>query len=301
MTAFRIAAAVLSLMWVISTAWAETTLAPKLEPGTSFKSKETTKTRQMLKLGGQAINSASDTVIVSQTKIGQRNEQGELPLEVTYTDVTATVTLPGDKKVTYDSTTGEGQADDPNFQIILERLQAIKGLTYTVTLDKNNQVKSVEGVKPEAGVSPEDIKVSLEQMFARYPQNPVKPGDTWKRQITMPLGEGQIFTLERTYKYEGPELRSTVDSTRRLEKITATTEKIDYSIKPAAGLPGKVTKSDLKMDSGETTLLFDPSLGRTVESLDKMHITGAIVLSVMGLEITGELDLAMEIKTEEVE
>lgn len=76
MTAFRIAAAVLSLMWVISTAWAETTLAPKLEPGTSFKSKETTKTRQMLKLGGQAINSASDTVIVSQTKIGQRNEQG---------------------------------------------------------------------------------------------------------------------------------------------------------------------------------------------------------------------------------
>lgn len=300
MATYRLTVAALSLLCLVSTAGAETTLAPKFQEGATYKSKETTKTRQSLKLGGQTIDTAADTVVVSQTKIGKRNEQGDLTMEVTYTDVTSTVTLPDNKKVTYNSATGEGTSDDPNYQIILERLQAIKGLTCTVTLDKDNQVKSVAGLKPDAGVSPDDIKMTMQQMFARYPQEPVEAGETWKREITVPLGEGQIFTLQRTYKYVGPEVRSTVDSTRRLEKVTATTEKIEYSIKPNAGIPGTVTKSDLKANTGETTLLFDPELGRTLETVDKMHITGSLTLAIMGLELAGELDLTMERKSEEV-
>jgi hypothetical protein len=159
----------------------------------------------------------------------------------------------------------------------------------------------VSGLKAESGTSPEDVKAALQQAIDRYPRETVKPGDQWEREIVMPLGEGQLFTLKRKFTYVGPEIRSTVASTRKLEKVTVTTESLQYSIRPTSGIPGKVTKSDLKVDSGETILLFDPQKGRTVSSADKMHVTGSLTLNIMNVELGGDLDLTMDMRSEEVE
>lgn len=277
---------------------AEVKLAPQLREGTTQKIKETVKTRQTLKILGQNINTSSDTTIHRQTKVGQRNAQGELPLEITYIDIAADIMLPGNKKVVYNSATGESKADDPNFQVVLDTLQTLKGATITVTLDRENQVKSVTGVKPELGASIDDIKLSTQQAFSRFPTEPVKAGDTWERIDVLPLGQGQQFVLTRKYTYEGPELRSTVADTRRLEKIVATTQDIQYSIKPGAGLPGTVTKSALKMNSGEAVHYFDAQKGYVVESVEKMHVTGAFTLNIMGQDLNGDLDLNLDTKTE---
>jgi hypothetical protein len=301
MTLHRPVVAVLGLLFLTFTAAAETKLAVKYQEGGVYKTKETVKSRQSLKLNGQPLDTESNTTLVSQTKIGKRNAQGELPIEATYVEVVSELTLPGNKKVSYNSATDEGKTDDPNYQIVLDQLKGLKGLSYTILLDRNNQVKSVTGLKPEAGANTEDIKVSVQQTIDRYPQESVQPGAQWVRDMVLPLGQGQIFSLRRTYTYVGPEVRSTVASTRKLEKVTAVSDNLQYSIRPNAGIPGTVTKSNLKMDQGETTLLFDPAQGRTIESYDKMHVTGTLTLSIMNVELNGELDLSMEMKSEELQ
>jgi hypothetical protein len=301
MTLSRSLAAVVGLLVSASGVVAETNLAAKYTEGAAYKTKETIKARQSLKLNGQPIDTTSNTTIVSQTKVGKRSAEGDLSIESSYLEVVTELTLPGDKKVSYNSATDEGKTDDPNYQIILDHLKALKGLAFTIVLDKNNQVKSVTGLKPEAGASAEDIKLSVQQAIDRYPKEAVKPGDQWVRDMVLPLGQGQVFSLRRTYTYVGPEVRSTVASTRKLEKVTATSGNLQYSIRPNSGIPGSVTKSDLKMDQGETTVLFDPVQGRTIETHDKMHVTGTLTLSIMNVELNGELDLSMEMKSEEVE
>jgi hypothetical protein len=296
----RMIAAVLAVALLASSALAQTKLTPKFEEGASYKTKETIKTRQSLNLGGQNQDTAGDTAIVSQSKIGKRTAEGDLPMEVTYTEVVSEITLPGGKKVNYNSATGEGKSDDPNFEIVLEALKKLKGTTFTVVLDKDNKVKSVSGLPADAGVSPDEVKTSIQNNLDRYPAEAVKPGDTWQRELVVPLGQGQLFTIKRTYKYVGPETRSTVTNTTKLEKITATTENITYSIGPNSAIPGKVTKSDLKSDASETTIYFDPAKGRTAESRDKLHVTGAIALSIMGLDLPGDLDLTMDVASEDV-
>jgi hypothetical protein len=301
MKARRETAALVAVVHLASSAWGQTKLTPKYQEGGVFKTKETVKTRQVLKLGGQNLDTAADTAITSETKVGKRNEQGELTLETTYTEIVTQLTLPGDKKVSYNSKTDEAVSEDPNYQIILDRLKALKGISFTIILDKDNKIKSVAGIKPEVGVSPDDIKVGVQAAIDRYPPEAVKPGDQWSREVVMPLGEGQYFTLKRKYTYVGPEVRSTVASTKKLEKVTAATEDIQYSLRPTPGNPATVSKSNLKMESGEAVILFDPAKGRSIESLDKMHVTGTLVLSIMNVELNGELDLTIEAKSEELE
>jgi hypothetical protein len=300
MNAIRLIAALVGCALLISTTAAETKLTPNFQEGATYKTKETIKSRQSLNLGGQAQDTASETVMIQESKIGKRTAEGDLSIEATYTEVVSEITLPGNKKVSYNSKTGEGKSDDPNFQIFLEKLQGLKGMSFTVILDKDNNVKSVSGIPADAAASPDDVKRSMQNNLDRYPTEAVNPGDTWQRELVVPLGLGQIFTIKRTYKYVGPESRSTVTGTTKLEKVTAATDSIVYSIRPNSGIPGTVTKSDLKANTSETTILFDPAKGRTVESLDKLHVTGAIALSIMGVELPGNLDLTMEMKSEEL-
>ncbi|MBW3596142.1 MAG: hypothetical protein KY475_02575 [Planctomycetes bacterium] len=297
---FRSLAAVLCVALLASAAAAETKIQPNFKEGDKFKKRETVSARQTLKIAGQTQETANNTVVESTTVVGKRNEQGDLPLAVTYTKIVSELTLPGGKKVIYNSETGEAKSDDPNFQIILDRLQAMKGITYTLVLDENNQYKSVSGLDAESGVDPEDVKIAAEQMLGRYPKEAVEAGETWEREVVLPLGAGQIFKLDRVFQYAGPEVRSTVTGTQRLEKIAAKTEGVEYAIRPGGALPGTVTKSDLKFKSGETRSLFDPAKGRTIESLDKMHITGNFTLSIMNTDLEGDLDLTMEMKSEEL-
>ena len=59
-----------------------------------------------------------------------------------------------------------------------------------------------------------------------------------------------------------------------------------------------MTKSDLKVESSEGTILFDREAGRVVESRGKLHVKGSMTLSAGGQELPGELDITMETTSE---
>ena len=55
-----------------------------------------------------------------------------------------------------------------------------------------------------------------------------------------------------------------------------------------------MTKSDLKVESSDGTILFDREAGYVVEERGKLHIKGSMTLSAGGQEIPGEIDITIE-------
>jgi hypothetical protein len=169
-------------------------------------------------------------------------------------------------------------------------------MTYKVSRD----LKAGEVNHAPAGALAEDVRKQVQSGLDVWPAEPVKVGATWEREVSQSLGQGQALVFKRRYKYEGPEMRSTVDSTRRLEKVTAEDLEVKLTIDPAGGFPGSVEKSDLKVTSSKRSLLFDPALGRAIESTGDVTVAGEMTLNLMGQELPGKLNLVMKIGKKEL-
>ena len=286
-----------------SPALAQVTLTRKLNEGSEHKSKITVKIDQKLTLGGQDAGTKATTVVEQKRSIGKRDADGKLPIKTTTELKTSDLTLPGGVTVKFDSANpdakGEG-AGNPLYDLILDRLKSNAKTDLTVVLDKDNKVAQVEGLKPELGASEEDVKSEFDEIGKHLPPNPVKKGDTWEAEVKASLGQGQVMTFKRKFTYEGETFKSTVNSTRKLEKITAVDSEVTFSVREGGGFPGKVTKSELKVADSKHTMLFDPAEGRFVDETSKVQVVGPIGLSIMGLDIGGDLDLTLETKSEEV-
>ena len=297
-----LAAACAALLFV-SPAWAQVTLSRKLIEGSEHKSKITVNIDQKLTLGGQDAGTKATTIVEQKMSIGKRDADGKLPLKTITELKTSDLTLPGGIKLKFDSANpdakGEG-AGNPIYDLVLDQLKANAKTEFTVVLDKDNKVAEVQGLKPQAGATEEDVKTEFDELGKSLPKQAVKKGDTWEAEVKANLGQGQVMTFKRKFTYEGEAFKSTVTSTRKLEKITAVDSEVVYSIREGGAFPGKVTKSELKVTDSKHTLLFDPAQGRFVDESSKVQVVGPIGLSIMGVEIGGDLDLTLETKSEEV-
>jgi hypothetical protein len=295
--------AAIAALILASPAWAQVTLTRKLVEGSEHKSKITVKIDQKLTLGGQDAGTNATTVVEQKTSIGKRDAEGKLTLKASTELKTSDLALPGGIKVKFDSANpdakGEG-AGNPLYDVILDRLKANAKNDISVVFGKDNKVVEVQGLKPESGASEDDVRAEFDEQDKSLPKQPVKKGDTWEAEVKANLGQGQTMTFKRKFTYEGESLRGTVNSTRKLEKITAVDSEVVYSVKEGGAFPGKVTKSELKVADSKHTMFFDPALGRFVDETSKVQVVGPIGLSIMGVEIGGDLDLTMETKSEEV-
>ena len=120
------------------------------------------------------------------------------------------------------------------------------------------------------------------------------PGEPWERTEKLELGGGQTLTFHKKYEYAGNEKHGNTT----LEKINVKTTEVSYSMDPNSASPLKVTKSDLKVESGSGTILFDREGGHVAQSDGKTHIKGSMTFQAAGQEIPGELDLAIESSTQ---
>ena len=109
----------------------------------------------------------------------------------------------------------------------------------------------------------------------------------------MDLG-GQTLTFRKKYEYAGTEKRGA----KELDKINVKTLDVKYAMDPNSASPLKVTKSDLKIESGDGTILFDREAGAIVSAKGKTRIKGPMTFDMGGQEAPGDLDLTMETDTE---
>lgn len=281
---------------------AQVTLKPKFEPGVKYKARETSKVSQSLTLGGMSLPTGADSQVVQQYVYRERDEMGNLPIDVKFVSIVADLSLPGGQKLHFDSAKPDEKAQNPQLEPVLDIYRKLSGLTVTHTVSKDLKVVSVEGLQEGTQLNADELKEKFQQQIDMLPAKSLKPGDTWERTEVLGLGQGQIFTFKRKYEYHGqaPQF-PTVPGSKLLDKITATDSSVEYSVTPGRGFPITVSKSDLKVETSKHAYWFDREAGRVIASESELKITGSLSLSINGMNLDGELDLKMNAKEEEIE
>jgi hypothetical protein len=297
------------LVVAILAVWTQTAAAQvefKLKapsPGKQLR-ESTVVVNQTLSIGGADLKTESDSAFTLSTVAGQKDNDGNIPVQVKFETVRSNMALPGNINVNFDSANNLAKVDNPLVEFLLDALKALHGATFTTVFSPDNELVRVEGMQKAidaagekgAGIlkgqlSEERMKKDHEQLLARYPKKPLKPGDTWELTEEVDFGSGQIMKMLRQYEYAGTQERGG----RTLDKINAVDKKIvSFEAEPNEAQPFKISDPELTIAESKGTILFDRQAGSEVENSRLMHIKGKIKLTINGMELPTGLDLKME-------
>jgi hypothetical protein len=301
--------ACLILSWS-ETAQAQVKLQYKYPEGKKLSYKRSDKTHQVLTLMGMEIESEDAKTVVTSITVGKRRGDSNVPVEQKVESFQAELSLPGGINVTFDSKNPNAKIDNPTLAFLGEIYKLVSETAFTVVLDNQNKVKAIEGAEkliekadkldPQARdlirgrLEADKIKREFEQEHQNLPDVLARTGEPWERTETHDVGGGQTLTFRKKYEYVGTEKKGN----KALDKISGKVIEVKYSQDPDAKTPLKVTKSDLKVDSSEETILFDREEGCVVNAKSKVRIKGDLTFSAGGMDLPGALDLTIEANTE---
>lgn len=294
------------LIGLSGTAGAQVKLEYKFHEGSKSMEKQVTKIHQILNVAGMDIETSSEQTVVVSASVGKRNADGTLPVAHRIESLKAQLDLPGGVNVTFDSANPDAKIDNPQLAVIGDIYKALVGVNYTIVLDPANKVKFVEGTEKlgekvekldpavvaalKKRLSSDAIKKDFEQDLSNLPTVLARPGEPWEATEVKDIGGDQTMTFRNRYEYQG-----TVEKNgKTLDKIGVKSTEVTYAMAPDAQSPAKVTKSDLKIDSSDGTILFDREAGEVVESKTSSRIKGDMTLSINGQDLPSKLDLTME-------
>jgi hypothetical protein len=288
---------------------AQVKLEYKFPEGKTLTYKSTVKANQVLTINGMEIPTEGEETVVSSQVIGKRAGDATLPIQHKVESHRNELSLPGGIQITYDSKDPDAKIDNEQLKFLEDVFKLAGQVAYTVILDAKNKVKAVEGTEkllekvdkldPKVRVTmrnelqADKLKAKFEQSHANLPDVLARPGESWERTETLGTG-GQEFTFRKKYEYAGTEKKG--DKT--LDKITAKVVEVKMEQQPNDESPLQVTKSDLKVDSSEGTILFDREAGRVVEARGKLRIKGSVTYKIMDQELPGELDITFQTSQE---
>jgi hypothetical protein len=287
------------------TARAQVKLEYKFPEGQRLSYKTTNKMHHVLTISGMEVPTDVDQTIVASQTVGKRRTDSSVPVtsavESLHVDLTTAV-----GNITFDSKDPDAKIENAQLAFLGEVFKLASETVYTLVLDAQNKVKAVEGTEkllekadkldPQARdairsqIESDKIKQKFEQSHRNLPDVLARTGEPWERDETVEIGGGQTLSFRRKYEYAGTEKKG--DKT--LDKITSKALEVKYSMDPDAPSPLKVTKSDLKIESSEGTILFDREAGCVVEARSKTRIKGSMSFSIMGQDLPGELDLTLD-------
>ncbi len=296
--------------WVLAGPAAARAQAPapvKLEArfpeGQTLRYRIQTNTNQLVtNLGMEMPGNMNRTVIRSQA-IGKRRADAGLPIAVKVESLRERLRLPGGLDVSYDSKDGAAKVANSDLAFFNDVYQVAGRVAYTIVLDEKNKVKAIEGadalrekvdrLDPSARdllrsrVAADTLKAEFEQATEFLPDGPVKPGDSWERTEAVDSGSGLELVLRKKYEYAGTEKKGG----KALDKITAKVIEAKCRQDADSASPVKLTKSDLKVESSEGTVLFDREAGRVVESRGQVQLKGGLTMSAQGQDQRVNIEL----------
>lgn len=186
--------------------------------------------------------------------------------------------------------------DDPN----TAKMMASLGQGYKMTMKPNGETKmdeesteQISGLLKASGLGGIDF-TKLNSLTSRLPEDPVKPGETWKHEAKVPAGEtGEIAAVTET-KYVGIEELEGVRCARLEGKSTLATGG-EMPSADATGTPFQMTVDKMSMDV-QFVIYFDLAAGQAAKTI--MDVTQSMDLHIVApggpngtqLEMTGTLD-----------
>ena len=303
--------ACLPLAWS-STAQAQIKLERKYREGQKLTYKTTTKAHQSLTLMGMEIERHEERSVVTSLTCGKHRPDATLPLEWKVESLRTELSLPGGKRLTFDTTNPNTRIDEPGLAFLGDIFKLEGEVAYTIVLDEHNKVKAIEGsekLKERAEkldaqarelmtrqFESEKLKSDFEQRTQILPDVLARPGESWERTQLPEIGisGGQTLSLRKKFEYKGEEKKG--DKT--LDKITTKVLEVKFTNDPDSNPPLKPLKSDLKPESSSGTILVDREGGYVASSTEKVRIKGDITFSANGQEIQSTVDLNIETNVE---
>jgi hypothetical protein len=300
--------AFLVLLWS-QTTQAQVKLEYKFPEHTKLTYKTKSKTRQVLTLMGNEIESEEDSTTVTSRTAGKRRGDSSLPIDEKVESLRVALSYPGGINVNYDSSDPNVKINNPELAFLGDVFKLVSQTAYTVVLDDKNKVKAIEGTEKllekteklddkaqeiiKGHFDSQKLKTKFEQVLQVLPDVLARSGEPWERTELLEIG-GQTFTFRKKYEYAGSEKKG--DKT--LDKITSKIIEVAYKQDPDTKSLLKVKKSNLKVESSAGTVLFDREAGRAVSTKGKLHIKGDMTFSVNDMELTGALDLKIDADSE---
>lgn len=260
------------------------------------------KSQQTLTIGGQVIETKSNSSMLIASTNGKRQADKSLRVQSKTTEWQVDINLPGGIKLSFDAANPDRKAENPALEPILTLFRAQLRNTPLLVLDKDNKIASVDyPADPEKDLdpalkgtfNPKRAKLGAQQSMDRLPSKPMNKGARWEREETINLEAGQSLTLTKRYEYKG----TVVKAGRILHEISVVSTSVKYGIDPESPSPLKVTKSDLKVNESKETILFDIEKGLIAEHTATLRIKGDLALSVNGMDLDGSVDLTLSNET----
>lgn len=287
---------------ISASAAADVKLERKYIPGTSSTSHTSHTATQTLTLAGMDIDTVSTRFVIVTQKVGERKEDGTLPVTGQIDKLQLDVKLPGGNSLQFDSGDPKKMSENADLERVLGLLRVIARTKWTVAFDKDNKVQSFEYADNPADMVDDMFKSQFDPAKRKQaavkeqgilPDKPVKPGDTWTNTTEHDLGGGQMLVFQTRYEYLGTEEQGG----KTLDKISTKATDVSYSLDPNAKSPFQLKESAMKIDSSDGTLLFDREKGAIVQAISKTAVLGTLTLTINGMDFPGKLDLKLDEKT----
>lgn len=306
MIASRVVFLALLLLLVRSpAASAQVLLKPKPQEGKKYTHEISVQANQTLTIAGMEVKTESDTAMRFSIDVAKHDDQGRIAQRTKMDSIRSSLMLPGGN-IAFDSQINLAKSDLEQYAFIVDAFRAMAGASYTTVVDAENRFVSAEGLdeilKPaqpqvnellKSHFNLDKLRLEHERSLARYPDKPVKEGDTWDQVDEMDLGSGQTLKMDRRYEYRGTIERDG----RTLDQVRATDRKVlSLEVDANSSLPFRISKTDLEVAKSEGTILFDRQLGREVENSRVLHLKGKLTLVINGMDFPTDLDLKMETK-----
>ncbi len=189
-------------------------------------------------------------------------------------------------KMSFDSTKPAPASGNPMDDLLKTVLSPLAGAQFTLTLTPTGSVQKVEGISRamekmfanlpqdpqvqgmlsglKANLSDDGIKGMFSQGFAQMPQQPLKPGDTWKASFTIPNPAVGAMTTSIVSTLQGVEGSGADQVAKIATKLTITQDE---------GVKGQMPmgmSAKLGASSGEGEVLFDVAKGQARKGVTRL-------------------------------
>ena len=270
---------------------AQTSLAWKFRSGDTFHVEQHVLQATALEIENKPLRQKSDWKMTSRWQVKQ-DARESATLLVTVGSLTSK-TFTGDAKV------GISARED----------ELWTGAEFTLTVDPQGRVRAVQGhealLKKLAGDSPERLKILtalkppdyfqalFQDVLGPLPDRPVEPGDRWQTSAadTMSIFGTLVQTTEFTY--QGPR-----DGLHTIDSATTSAYKAPrYAIENDVF---RITKGQVKVESGKGHFLFDAAQGRVRRVQKSINLRGELTMDTLSgtqrIEFTMGTEMKIEIK-----
>jgi hypothetical protein len=304
----------LAMAWIVAcwpqTAHAQVKLEYKFPEGKKLTYKTTSRIRQVMTFMNLEKESVMKETKIWTRSVGKRRGDSTMPIEDRVQSLRIEYTFPGGIKLTLDSSLPQIKIDNPELNFLAEVFKLESTIAYVLALDGQAKVKAIDGlekfketaVKSSDPIVREEIQneISLDRLTRKFeqtlhilPDTQVRTGEPWERTEILEIN-GKTFTVRRKYEYRGIEKKGE----KPLEKISGKVLEVKYDQDPMSKLPVKVVKSELKVESSDSTILFEREEGHMISAADKIRMKGEMTYSGGGVDQSGAFELNFDTNTQ---